>query len=62
MKLKLIGAGLVAISLMAAGCSSTKTTMETNSNINMDNSQKGVMVGGALMTPNLNIVQNLVLK
>lgn len=58
MKLKLIGAGLMAISLMAAGCSSTNTTMETNSNMNMDNSQKGVMVGGALMTPNLNIVQN----
>jgi uncharacterized surface protein with fasciclin (FAS1) repeats len=63
MKIKYIALGLVSISLLAAGCNQSATTttnteptsQETPSK---DAMMKGVEVGGALMTPDLNIVAN----
>jgi uncharacterized surface protein with fasciclin (FAS1) repeats len=61
MKLKYVAFALASVALMAAGCnkqnqdSSRNDAMTTPTPTAMET---GVMVGGALMTPNLNIVQN----
>ena len=61
MNKKYLGIGLVAISLVAAGCSKSSQTSVNPQDQSTNNSpatSQGVTVGGALMTPDRNIVQN----
>ena len=61
MKLKYVAIAIASVALMAAGCSKSNET-DTQNGAMMSPTptamQNGVMVGGALMTPDLNIVEN----
>jgi len=56
MKSKIVIAGMLALTLLAAGCSKTKNEVKTGSQNNT--AEQGVMVGGSLMVASKNIVQN----
>ena len=62
MKIKHVALGVVAVSLMAAGCGQTKDETQTSTNNTatqpVAQQEQGVMVGGALMVPSKNIVEN----